>query len=147
VQRPVVVGVDGSPASRAALRWAAVEARRRDAPLRVVHAWEPLPPIYMKRLRLKEAAVEDAARAELAECVRSGLRGYKDSNVETGLVRGSAACGLVDAGSDAQLLVVGARGRGGFEDLLIGSTSSQCVIHAPCPVAVVREPATPELES
>ncbi|WP_462203346.1 universal stress protein [Frankia sp. CcWB3] len=137
---PVVVGVDGSAASVDALAWAAGEAAMRRAPLRVVHVWEPLPATLTGRVGLGDEAFRDAAQAVLDESANAGLAGWEGIGVETGLIVGNAAYGLINAAARAQLLVVGARGRGGFAELLLGSTSSQCVLHAACPVAVVRPP-------
>ncbi|ABD11512.1 universal stress protein UspA-like protein [Frankia casuarinae] len=260
---PVVVGVDGSACSLAALRWAAQEAALRRASLRIMHAWAPLPPECVVRLglcgarsagavptvgagavragpagaapagaasagaglgdtdpggtgsirtdpgetgfapgfagrgvrgtasggtvlddrpgfgdpgsadaalggsafggsafggpafggpaldatgsggtALVDAALEGAARAVLDEAVRVGLPEPGDLDVRTDLIRGAAASSLLRAAAGAQLLVIGARGRGGFAELLLGSISSQCVTHAQCAVAVIRTPGS-----
>ncbi|KJE22477.1 universal stress protein UspA-like protein [Frankia torreyi] len=138
--RPVVVGVDGSRASIEALAWAAVEAELRGAALRIVHVWEPPPPAA-DRLDEGDGVFRAAAQAVLDESASAGLAGRADLTVDTDLVMGNAAYGLINTAVRAQLLVVGARGRGGFADLLLGSTSSQCLLHATCPVAVIRRPA------
>jgi nucleotide-binding universal stress UspA family protein len=136
---PVVVGVDGSTASVEALAWAADEAERRQAPLWVRHAWKPVPATVAARLSVADEVFRDAAQAVLDEAVSAGLAGYSGSlEVEKALIVGNAAHGLINTSAGAQLLVLGARGGGGFTDLLLGSTSSQCVQHAACPVAIVR---------
>ncbi len=137
----VVVGVDGSRLSVEALRFAAREARLRGAVLRVVHAWAPVPVGYPAvYIGVDFDASEKAARAVLDTCLADGVGDRGDLAVEDLLVTGSATPALLSAAEDAQLLVVGSRGHGGFAELLLGSVSHQCLHHAPCPVAVV--PAT-----
>jgi nucleotide-binding universal stress UspA family protein len=132
----IVVGVDGSGHADEAVRFAATEAVLRHRVLRIVHAWQ-FPPIggYVA------APVEGYARlatelvdqgAELARSVALELE------IETLTSMYPAAEGLLRASEGAELLVVGARGHGGFGGLLVGSVSQECVSHAPCPVVVVR---------
>jgi nucleotide-binding universal stress UspA family protein len=139
--RRIVVGVDGSPASEQALRWAAAEAARRSAALEVVHAWmtpNPLnPPDYFTDpapFEARGAEILHRAMASLAGLVGSG---HVPADMRPVLVRESAATALVQAAEEADLLVVGSRGRGGFSGLLLGSVSQTCVQRAPCPVAVI----------
>ncbi|WP_241255527.1 universal stress protein [Candidatus Protofrankia californiensis] len=142
--RPILVGVDGSESSLAALRWAALQAGLRRVPLRVARCWLPEPPFDPVCLpafdppAFDEAVLEKAARLTLDTAVEQGLASRTDVAVEAVLVADSAAHGLIVAARSAQLLVVGARGRGGFGGLLLGSVSHQVVTHAPCPVAVIR---------
>ena len=132
----VVVGVDGSAGSTAALRWAAAEAVRRQASLLVVCAWQPTPlGGYMVP---PTEGYEDAADAIVDEAVAIAHRQEPELKVEVKRDFGAAVPVLVDAAREADLLVVGARGHGGFAGLLLGSTSQAVVRHAPCPVAVVR---------
>lgn len=136
---PVVVGVDGSARSVAALRFAAGEAALRGVDLDVVHAWTAVPPLYPGIwFPIDTDAVERAARDALAETVRAGLGPDPGPTVTARVVGGPSAPVLLAAAEEAQLLVVGSRGRGGFAGLLLGSTSQQCLSHAGCPVAVVR---------
>jgi len=141
----IVVGVDGSAASGAALRWAAAEARLRDAAILAVHAWwaipqlasgaGDLPPADWQTLRDTEAKrfVEEFVEQTLGSD-RAGLR------ISTAAVQGVTAAGaLIEASKEADLLVVGSHGLGGFEGLLLGSVSQQCAHHAVCPVVVVRD--------
>jgi nucleotide-binding universal stress UspA family protein len=135
----IVVGVDGSEGSLRALRWAADEARRRSAELDVVLAWHlPHTGVYRQvvgyldlGLFEKEAqAILDRATAE-AKATGVGL-------VESIFVHdGSPSRALREAARDADLVVVGSRGRGGFAGLLLGSVSQQVAVHAPCPVVIV----------
>ena len=128
----VAVGVDGSEHAQLALAWAAEEARLRGARLRAVHVWsylnqagEAFDPTYG----------DDDARRLLQEAVA----GVTDVDVELTVVNDLPARGLLDSAQDADLLVVGARGLGGFQGLLLGSVSQQVVQHAPCPVVIVPE--------
>ncbi len=134
----IVVGVDGSKASDLALAWAADEARRRKVELRVVHAWHmpyadgfPLGPAPVD-----PTLIEDGARQVLSNAVE-----HADTSgipvVDKRLVSGGAAAALLAESEDADLVVVGARGLGGFAGLLLGSVSAQVVHHAACPVVVV----------
>ncbi|MCM3882323.1 universal stress protein [Frankia sp. R82] len=135
---PVVVGVDGSATSVEALRWAAQEARLRGAVLRVVHAWAPVPVGYPTvYVGVDFEASEKAARAVLDACLDAGIGERGSLVVEDMLVTDGATHALLSAAEDAQLLVVGSRGRGGFAELLLGSVTHQCLHHTPCPVAVI----------
>ncbi|WP_018506346.1 universal stress protein [Parafrankia discariae] len=136
---PVVVGVDGSAASVAALRVAAAQARSGETSLRVVHSWFPAAPLYPGvYMGLDVPTLEKAARALLDDCVAQVQEENTDLRIERVLVEDAAVPGLLRVSADASLLVVGARGHGGFAGLLLGSVSHQCVHHADCPVAVVR---------
>ena len=140
----IVVGVDGSPYALAALRWAIDEARLRDAELHVIHAYET--PFFMVGMgeptpvTMSVDAVEEAARAVLDEVVDAASSDLGDRTVHRRLATGAPAAVLREEAEHADLLVVGTRGRGGFTGLLLGSVSSQCTHHAPCPVVVVPEP-------
>ena len=148
----IVVGIDDSEPSREALHWAVEEGRLRHAAVVALHAW--LPPVLPAALDLApgpvapppnlpemvaeaKAAADDLARGIVEEVVgdETGV------DVRTRTVEGPPATILIEAASDAELLVVGSRGRGGFTGLLLGSTSLQCVTHARCPVVVHRVPA------
>jgi nucleotide-binding universal stress UspA family protein len=134
----IVVGVDGSPTSCQALRWAADQARRTGAVLEVVTCWEfptsygwvpPYPPDF-------DPAGD--ARHSLTETVEDVLGDDPGIHIELVVTEGHAAPVLVHAAHGAALLVVGSRGHGGFTGMLLGSVSEHCVHHAPCPVTVVR---------
>ncbi|RBY80761.1 universal stress protein [Blastococcus sp. TF02A-26] len=137
----VLVGHDGSPDAREALCWAAGLAGRAGLALQVVRSWAittaPRPrtwePGYVPPLSDFEDAVHERLRADVAA---AGLD--PAVVVHTHVVHGPAAASLIAAAENADLLVVGARGRGGFAGLRLGSVSDQCVHHAPCPVTVVR---------
>jgi nucleotide-binding universal stress UspA family protein len=135
----IVVGVDASADSAAALRWAAEEARSRATPLIAVHAyWVPLAYVQddfsVGRIdpdlhRQAEAALE--APLEAAGPLLSGL------HVERRLRPGLAAPALIEEAAEADLLVIGRRGAGGFEGLALGATAEHCARHAPGPTVVV----------
>ena len=135
----IVVGVDGSENSRRALEWTVAEARLRGSGVWMLHAWHhvyasgyPLVPVAYEPEIYEKAARE--LMDEMLEAVdTSGLAGP----VETRIVQSGAATALLAAGHDAELLVVGARGTGGFLGLVLGSVATQVASHAPCPVVVV----------
>jgi nucleotide-binding universal stress UspA family protein len=139
----IVVGVDGSEASRVALRWAADEARVRGATLEVVSAWH-VPvlstiPTFGVGAPSEEMATETKkALTELLD--EEGLVGNDELTVLEAVVQAPPATALIEASADADLVVVGSRGHGGFKGLLIGSVSQACVSHAACPVVVVPKP-------
>ncbi|WP_432903621.1 universal stress protein [Micromonospora matsumotoense] len=141
----VVVGVDGSPLSVRALRFADDEARRRHASLQVVHAWSPPylgfagGPGGLQQEAVDEIAVQ--AAETLQDSMRRGAVDPMRTDVEIRLVEGSPAPALLAAADDADLVVVGSRGYGGWKGLLMGSVSTQCVAGSPCPVAVIRSHA------
>ncbi|MBL7488010.1 universal stress protein [Frankia sp. AgB1.9] len=136
--RPVVVGVDGSDLSLGALRWGAHEAALRGAPLRVVHAWGGLDQMYTEALVTAQGALVRQAEDILDKAVALGLEGAADLSVDAVLSPESAVRALIRESCDAQLLVVGSRGLGGFARLLLGSVSHQCVLYAACDTAVVH---------
>jgi nucleotide-binding universal stress UspA family protein len=139
----IVCGIDGSEAAHLALDWAAEEARRRDAVLRVVHAWfEPIVggDPFVGAMVVSSAAFEDDARRVLSEAVARVHDIDPELTVEGALVHAPSATALIEEAEKADLLVVGSRGRGGFAGLLLGSVSQQVVHHAPCPVVVVPVP-------
>jgi nucleotide-binding universal stress UspA family protein len=135
--RRIVVGLDRSTESFAALDWAIALASGSEAVITVVEAWQK-PPVSMIAA---VAAARDEAEQELAKIV--GQVDNAGVLLTTSYVEGPPASVLVDASRGADLLVVGSRGRGGFAGLLLGSVSTQCVHHAHCPVVVIpRLPVT-----
>jgi nucleotide-binding universal stress UspA family protein len=138
--KTIVVGVDGSPGSIAALRVALAEAQARDCSLKVVSAWHvpaaayqsgwvPLPIDKQDYERIATAMLDKSLAAVAAEL---------DGVPITPLAReGQPAEVLVEEAEGAELLVVGSRGLGGFRGLLLGSVSQQCAHHAHCPVLIV----------
>jgi nucleotide-binding universal stress UspA family protein len=138
---PVVVGVDGSPTSDLAIDFAVAEAAFRGADLLAIHAWtHPVAtgPGDMQPLVFDVDEVANEEARVLAEAIAGRRERYPDLKVEFQVLRGHAGHALVRASEDAQLVVVGARGRGGLTGLLLGSVSQALLHHAGCPVAVVR---------
>ncbi len=161
----IVVGVDDSPGARKALAWAVTEARLRGAALRVVHVHKPeelTAPLYFPSQHTGPGplpgSTEEPSTAELASVLRAQdvLREAADARAEelvdellgevgvagvevqsTVVQERHPADALVELSSDADLLVVGSRGRGGFHGLMLGSVTHALVLHAVCPVVVV----------
>ena len=142
VRAPVVVGVDGSPESQAAVDFAAWEAHRRRLPLRLVHGYQP-PIMY----GLSVTVVYDAAAPlryarELVRAEANRVLGrYRDLKGSPVLAVEDPGTLLVAQSRDAALVVVGSRGLGSFHSLLLGSVSARVAAHAKVPVIVVRPPA------
>jgi nucleotide-binding universal stress UspA family protein len=147
--RPIVVGVDGSPASWQAIHTAVWEARARRTTLVLAHGfpadpytwygWAPMyaGPTYDPRA-LAQTMVDETANE-----VRDT---YPDITVTTELHAGTGANALIEASRDATMVVVGSRGRGGFAGLSIGSVAAQTAAHAACPVLVIRPPVEGDTE-
>jgi nucleotide-binding universal stress UspA family protein len=138
----IVVGLDGSQGSQSALEWAVTEARLRATGVRVVYVIDrryldselgvlvspPVSELEAEAYRIVERAIEslhDASGVEIEKLVAHAQE------------HGVVGTLLDHIGGDAQLLVVGSRGYGGFAGLLLGSVSHQVIQHAPCPVVVV----------
>lgn len=141
--KKIVVGTDGSEAALEALQWAYEEAKMAKAELVVVHGWEyPYPDASTTGSGMRERMERDAL-AHLDESVGAILSKAKSDGipVRTKLVEGVPARALVEESADADLVVVGSRGRGGFASMLLGSVSRAVVQHASCPVAVIRHPS------
>lgn len=158
--RRILVGVDGSDHSKTALRWAFDEARvTQGAVVTVVHAYRPpearsysaysdafMDPASMQRRTDEdrtrreedELHVRQAAERVLERLVDEVKTEEDRAEIKLVTVPKDPARALVDLSRQADLLVVGSRGRGGFAGLLLGSVSQQCVRHARCPVLVVR---------
>jgi nucleotide-binding universal stress UspA family protein len=137
VQR-IVVGVDGSESGQEALTWARRYAREVGGRLTAVIAWHyPPMPTGPGMVPPTDYEPEESARSVLARAIAQADEGDL-VGVEQVVAQGSAAAVLIDRSRDADLLVVGTRGHGGFAGMLLGSVSAPCVHHAHCPVVVVR---------
>jgi len=138
---PVVVGVDGSPESLRAVEWAALEARRHRAPLRIVAAPALLPHMRDRSQEPETVALrlKRESRLVLDEAIVRAGEVATRQRIEAGLLTGPPAVAVAQSGSGALMLVVGARGLGGFAALLLGSVSRYAAMQARCPVVVVRE--------
>lgn len=131
----IVVGVDGSEASLAALGWAIEEGRLRNLTVVALCAWELPQPMAPTTLMFVDSdQLAESAQAMLEHAVASvpadGVA------VVSRVEEGPAARRLAEASADAELVVVGSRGRGGFSGMLLGSVSQHLVAHAHCPVLV-----------
>ena len=133
----IVVGVDGSEASERALDWAVTEATRSGATLHLVTAWMfPMAPGYAFTATVPE--VHQAAREVCERAAEEVRRRAPQLRVSTQTLQQTPGFALVAASDGADLLVVGSRGLGGFEGLVMGSVSQYCARHASCSVVVVR---------
>lgn len=134
----ILVGVDGSAGSVRALRWALDEAKARGMIVDAVTVWES-PNVYGEGLYVPEGEQElaESARRQLDRIVAAVVADHPDVEVYPIVFRGDPAAVLCSWSEDAQLLVVGSRGLGGFTGLLLGSVSAKCAHHSSCPVVVV----------
>ncbi len=138
---PVVVGVDGSPLSEAAVAFAVDVAVRRGAPLVAVHAWEEIGFDMTIAAPVDPAAELGRQQALVADRMAVWHDKHPDLPIERVFVRDHPARVLRERSRGAQLVVVGSRGRGGFAGLLLGSVGQDLIRHAECPVAVVHDGA------
>jgi len=146
----VVVGVDGSEASRPALAYAFAYASSTGSVLTAVHTWwwEPLEGVSLGEPWIGDwTQIASQEAAVLSEMLAGFSESYPDVPVQSHVVRGDPVVELLNQSHGARLLVVGSRGRGGFVGLLLGSVSRRVLKRATCPVAVVRssgggQPAT-----
>lgn len=141
---PVVVGVDGSAAGEQAVGFAFAEAALHGAGLVALHAWTkrntPMPAALDASVRYENprAGLAQGEERLLSEVLAGCRERYPDVTVRHEVVHGGAREALIEASRSARLMVVGARGRGGFAGLLLGSVSQALLHHAHCPVTVVR---------
>ncbi|MFI6116699.1 universal stress protein [Kitasatospora sp. NPDC051164] len=136
-ERRIVVGVDGSAQSREALRWAVEQARATSGVVEAVTAWE-YPQTYGWRVPVVAGELARAAGHALADSVAEVVGANRPVEIRERVQCGNAAQVILEAAQEAELLVVGNRGHGGFTGALLGSVSRHCVQHAPCPVVIVR---------
>ena len=139
--KTIVVGVDGSSGSRKALTWAAAEAAGHGADLVVVNVWEHtlLPPAGS--VSVSEHYVPDPSQRtaeDLLQVIKEELGEDPPVLVQPQVKQGTPAKVLIEQSADADLLVVGKRGHGGFAGLVMGSVSQHVAAYARCPVTVVR---------
>lgn len=155
----IVVGIDGSPEAQAALRWAVDEATMTGGQLTAMYVYPPAKhtePFLgrshfpdsstVRRLadesrqwnEQRDRSSHEVAMRNLARFVQEVVTREVDVHVQLVAMPGKPSRRLVEASRGADLLVVGARGHGGFKDLKLGSVSEQCVRHARCPVLVIR---------
>jgi nucleotide-binding universal stress UspA family protein len=137
--REIVVGVDGSEESNAALRWAVEEARLRGRGLAAVHAW--VYPSLTDASARGRSGYANALRRDAEELLDAAITEAAipdDVPVRRLIVEGDAADALIEASEGAELLVVGSRPLGSMAGVLLGSVSRQCAREAACPVVIVR---------
>jgi nucleotide-binding universal stress UspA family protein len=145
----IVVGVDGSPCSKTALRWAMAQAQQTGADVEAVAVWQ-FPTVYGAGFGYAypastfdgETFDDDSAAADAQKALDETVsevcaRADQPVKVLTRVAQGHPAEVLTTAAAGAQMLVVGTRGHGTFAGILLGSVSQHCVQHAPCPVVVV----------
>jgi len=136
----IVVGIDGSEGSAAALRFAIEEARIRGARLKAVSAWHVPPAVYGAGWAPSGTDLDEfrkLAESSLLASVAEASGTESGVEIDQVLREGQPADVLLAEARKADLLVVGTRGLGGFKGLLLGSVSQQVAHHAPCPVVVV----------
>jgi nucleotide-binding universal stress UspA family protein len=138
--KTIVVGVDGSPQSRAALSWAAAEAADHQSDLVVLSVWEPglIPPSGNPSVGHTPVRTSEGAAEELVTVIREELGDEPPVLVQPRVAQGNPAQVLIESSEDADLLVVGTRGHGGFKGLVLGSVSQHVAAYAKCAVTVVR---------
>jgi nucleotide-binding universal stress UspA family protein len=140
----IAVGVDGSPASNAAVSWAAHEAVLRQTPLTLIHVVNPGPSPWAQAPLLDDFAVwqKNEGRRILADALKIARDTAIDSpgiSIESELVRSETVPALVDLSKEAKLVVVGNEGRGAVARVVLGSVTSSLIRRAHCPVAVIRD--------
>jgi nucleotide-binding universal stress UspA family protein len=138
----IVVGVDGSDGCRPALRWAYEQATQRDVELLAVSVWtlpppQPDPP-FASFPWGADVKPEQNAQAMLDKTLREVFPGGSPDGLTTKVYAGSAAEVLIQLSADADLVVVGSRGHGGFAGMLLGSVSQHVAAHAKCGVVIAR---------
>lgn len=140
----IVVGVDGSAGSLAALRWAVAHAAARGLALHVVTAWDfPIESTYGDMATGGDFHPVLAAEKVLATALADAGVSTDDDTITTAPVQGHPAEVLLEMAQTCELLVVGSRGHGKVLGALLGSVSHYLAGHAPCPVVVVKPPTHP----
>ena len=139
----IVVGMDGSDPSKAALAWAIRQGRLTGATVEAVIAWE-LPVNFGTPAPLipPRTDFEEVAREVITLAIADASGPDEHVTIRSKVVEGNAPQVLLDASAGADLLVVGSRGHGGFVEALLGSVGQHCVHHATCPVVVIRDSVT-----
>ncbi|MDO8389753.1 MAG: universal stress protein [Actinomycetota bacterium] len=136
--KKILVGVDGSENSLRALRWALAEARVRGDAVELLHTWHfPYMADPTGMVPYPTTALEESGEAILAEALKAVEADTHGITITTCVVQGAGSAPLIEASSEADLLVIGRRGHGGFLTLVMGSVAQQVAAHAHCPVVVV----------
>lgn len=134
----IVVGVDGSESSVAALRYAARMSVALGVALEAVTSWSAPPMYYAGGEWYPEQDAQDA----LDDAVKEAFGATPPARLTRSVIPGSPAHALIEMSKSSGMLVLGSRGRGGFTGLLLGSVSAACARHAHCPVLIVRAQPT-----
>lgn len=135
----IVVGVDGSDSSKAALAWAVRQAAVTGAAVDALIAWQvPGPFVYGYAVTVARPELEKEAAKILDEAIAEAAALAPGVKIRPVVVQDNPAQALLDAAKDAELLVVGSRGHGGFAEALLGSVGQHCAHHATCPVVIIR---------
>lgn len=143
---PVLLATDGSPEGAEAVAFAFAEASMREADLLALHVWNTWTerayetPDELRRMVVNIDRLHDEEERLLAEALSGHQARYPEVTMHRRLTEARIRPAVIEASRTAQLLVVGARGRGGFAGLLLGSVSQAALHHSHCPVAVVRAP-------
>ncbi len=141
-ERRIVVGVDGSDSSKAALAWAIKQARLTGAAVEAVITWQ-FPATYGYPVPgTPDVDLEKVATQVLTTAIAEVAGPDEPVTIKSTVVEGNPARALLDASAGAELLVVGSRGHSGFVGALLGSVGQHCVHHATCPVVVISEAVT-----
>jgi nucleotide-binding universal stress UspA family protein len=140
----IIVGIDGSPESDAAVRWAAHDAAIRGLPLTLVHVENPAAPTWSQAPILEESEGEQEAEdrsllANASKIARAAIADTAQIKINGELLSSATVPTLIDQSKDAELIVVGSRGRGALSRGFLGSVSSGLIRHAHCPVALIRD--------
>lgn len=136
----IVVGIDGSKASVAALQWALEEAALRDAHLRAVGVVDiRMQPVVPLAGQLKTDLMEAMTR-QVENAVGEAKHGSSAVDIEQKITAGHPASELIELSQGAELLVVGRRGHSALAGLIMGSVATQVTAHADCPVVVIHQP-------
>jgi nucleotide-binding universal stress UspA family protein len=136
--RRIVVGIDGSPSSLAALQWAARQAEFTGSVLEVLIVWQwPMSYGFAMPVASDFHPATDAGKV-LDNAIGEVRKVHPEVEIRSSIIEGFPAQVLAEASKDAELVVVGSRGHGEFAGLLLGSVSEHCMTHAHCPVLVMR---------
>ena len=133
----IVVGVDGSEPSKAAMKWALRQARLTGGRLSAVISWDASP-IYGWEAAPSRKDLNTNSAHVLGEVIAEVTGGSEDITIEREIANGHPAKALLNSAQGAEALVLGNRGRGGFSKALLGSVTAYITHHATCPVVVVR---------
>ena len=145
--RYILVGVDGSPESRTALRWAAHFAKDLDCAIEAMMVWQaPMAFEFNMTTVIRDWDPQRDCEKGLTEIIDDVFGENRPPRLSLTVVSGAPARRLVDRADGATMLVVGSRGHGAFASVALGSVSQRCVEHAKCPVVVVKAGNTPPVD-